>query len=73
MSGYWQCQGCQGRRVARCLLAVGGGLQEARQLTCEDCGERDQYTLRLIAGEGPHRTARGRFQWVKGSVEEGKP
>ncbi|MBI4227724.1 MAG: hypothetical protein HY600_05600 [Candidatus Omnitrophica bacterium] len=51
------------------LVAVGGGVYEARQLTCETCGERDHYTLDLIARGGLPQTARGRFRWVKGTVE----
>lgn len=73
MIGRWQCQRCQGDKVKTQLLAVGGGIKEARTLTCEDCGESDRDTLDLAAKEGPAKTERSKFHWVKGQIEEEKP
>ena len=72
MTGRWQCQGCQQAEVKTQLIGVGGGLKEARKLTCADCGESDYYTLNLIGKETPAKTERGKFQWTKGSTEEAK-
>jgi len=73
MTGHWQCQKCQGDKVKIHLLAVGGGIKEARKLECEGCGESDHYTLDLIGKESPAKTEHRKFRWIKGQIEEEKP
>lgn len=65
MTGHWQCGKCQSGRVKSLIAAVGGGIKEARQVACEDCGESDSYTIDLLSRENPPRTEQGKFRWVK--------
>ena len=65
MTGRWRCQRCSGEAVKTRLLAVGGGIKEARKLECEGCGESDSYALDLVSRNGVIGTQRGKFRWIR--------
>lgn len=70
MTGRWRCQKCGGEAVKTRLLAVGGGIKEARKLDCESCGESDHYTLDLVSRNGATETQRGKFRWMKNGNQQ---
>ena len=70
MTGRWRCQRCCGETVKTQLLAVGGGIKEARKLDCESCGESDHYTLDLVSRNGVTETQRGKFRWMKNGNQQ---
>jgi len=72
MTGHWRCESCHADDAEIHLQAVGGGIKEARQVTCRGCGESDHYTLDLLSKENPLRTRQRKFHWVKGQkTQEG--